>query len=206
MTATACPSTLAVGYDIRRPISISDIRYLYPVSDIYIWPPISISDIWYIYPTSGILYPTSGIYIWPPISISDIRHLYPTSCIYIRHPVSISDILYLYPTSGIYIRHPVSISDVRYLYPTSDIDIRRLISISDIQYRYLYPFHLTKQKFVTHYEGGKIGLRVVRVVHPKWPRPQKTEAWPRKRNQRLTGGVCLGFLYRTSDIYIGRRI
>ena len=106
--------TRAVGYDIRCPISISDIRYL--ISDIrYL-----ISDVRYLYLTSGILsdirYLISDIWYL----ISDIRYLIRHPVSYIRHPVSISDIRYLYPTSDIYIRRPISISDVRYRYLTSD--------------------------------------------------------------------------------------
>ena len=39
---------------IRRPIYISDIRYLYLTSDIYIRHPISISDVRYLYSMSDI--------------------------------------------------------------------------------------------------------------------------------------------------------
>ena len=63
---------------IGCPISISDVQYLYPTSDIYIRHP-SISDVRYLYPTSDILglgqgYRTSDIDIGRQIYILDVRY------------------------------------------------------------------------------------------------------------------------------------
>ena len=52
---------------IRRPIYISDVRYLYQTSG-YLYPTSG-----YLYPTSGYLYPTD-IYTGCPIYILDIRY------------------------------------------------------------------------------------------------------------------------------------
>ena len=95
-------------------------RNLYRTSNIYIGCPISISDVRYLYPTSGYLYPTSG-YLYPTS-----EYLYPTSDI--QYPTSarakararararagISDVGYRYWMSDIYIGRPIYILDVRY--------------------------------------------------------------------------------------------
>ena len=98
---------------IGRPIHISDVQYLYPMSDIYIR-----------HPGTYIRHP--GTYIRHPGTY--IRH--PGT--YIRCPTSararamaragISDVGYRYRTSDIYIGHRIYILDVRYIYWTSDID------------------------------------------------------------------------------------
>ena len=94
------------------PIYISDLRYIYPTSDIYIRPPICISDLRYVYPTSDM--------------ISDFRYVYPTSDMIsdfrydIRLPICISDFRYD-------MRLPLYTSDFRY-------DIRPLICILNISH------------------------------------------------------------------------
>ena len=105
--------------------SVSDVQYIYQISNIYIGRPIYISDILYLYPTSGYLYPTSG-------------YLYPTSYIYIGRPISISDADIPYPTSArVRARARAKArARARAVYQMSDIDIGRPIYILDVRYRF----------------------------------------------------------------------
>ena len=118
---------------IGRPISISDVQYLYRTSNIYIQHP----GTYIRHPGTYIQHPGTytrhpGTYIRHPGTY--IRH--PGT--YIRRPISISDIRYLYPTSDI--QYPTSARAGLGLgqgYRTSDIDIGRRIYILDVLYIYI---------------------------------------------------------------------
>ena len=108
-------------------------RNLYRTSNIYIGCPIYISDVRYLYPTSNI--PALALALALALAevgycISDIGYRYRTSNIYIECPIQILDVGYRYPDVGY--RYP----DVRYRYPVSDIDIGCRIYILDVRYRF----------------------------------------------------------------------
>ena len=67
------------------------------ISDIYIGRPIYISNVRYLYPTSNIQYPTSArarARARARAGISDVGYIYRTLDIYIGHPIYILDVRY----------------------------------------------------------------------------------------------------------------
>ena len=115
-------------------------RNLYRTSNIYIGHPIYISDVQYIYLMSDIYIRHLGTYIRHPGTYirhpgTYIRHpgtytRHPGT--YIRRPISISDVRYAIPNSArararVSARDRAGISDVGYRYRTSDIYIGRPI-------------------------------------------------------------------------------
>ena len=113
---------------IGHPIYISDVRYLYLMSDIPALA-LALAEVGYCRVSDvGYRYRTSNIYIGRPVYISEVRYRYQMSDIGTR----MSDIGTRMSDLGTWmsdidIRRRIYTLDVRYIYWTSDIYIGRLI-------------------------------------------------------------------------------